>query len=68
MITDTKLPTVEKAVKRLVVGDKVPSSSGKILIVSKVIQKENKTVILFDNDMEVDFDPYFQIRVIVSKK
>jgi hypothetical protein len=55
---------VEKAAKRLVVGDKVLSASGKTLTVSLIINKGNKTIILFDGDMEVDFDPYFQIKVV----
>lgn len=54
---------VEKAAKRLVIGDKVLSASGKILTVSLVVLKANKTIILFDGDMEVDFDPYFQLKV-----
>ncbi len=55
---------VEKAVKRLVVGDKVLSASGKTLTVSLIVPKENRTIVLFDGDMEIDFDPYFQIKVI----
>lgn len=54
----------EKAVKRLVIGDRVQSKSGKVLTVSLVVQKENRTIVLFDGDMEIDFDPYFQIKVI----
>lgn len=56
----------EKAVRRLTVGDKVISSTGKILTVSKLILKENRAIVLFDGDMEIDFDPYFQIKVISS--
>jgi hypothetical protein len=63
--TKTKeVATKEQAVKRLVIGDKVLSASGKILTVSLVVLKSNRTIILFDGDMEVDFDPYFQIRVV----
>ena len=63
--TKTKeVKTKEQAVKRLVIGDKVLSVSGKILTVSLVVNKSNRTIILFDGDMEVDFDPYFQIRVV----
>lgn len=58
--------TTEKAVRRLTVGDKVISSTGKILTVSKLILKENRAIVLFDGDMEIDFDPYFQIKVISS--
>jgi len=56
--------TKEQAVKRLVVGDRVLSSSGKILTVSLVVNKGNRTIVLFDGDLEVDFEPYFQIRVV----
>jgi hypothetical protein len=63
--TKTKeVATKEQAVKRLVIGDKVLSASGKILTVSLVVNKSNRTIILFDGDMEVDFDPYFQIRIV----
>jgi len=64
-MTKTKeVATKEQAVKRLVIGDKVLSASGKILTVSLVVLKSNRTIILFDGDMEVDFDPYFQIKVV----
>jgi len=55
---------IEKAAKRLVVGDKVLSASGKTLTVSLIINKENKTIILFDGDMEVDVDPHLQLKVL----
>jgi preprotein translocase subunit YajC len=61
----TKTQTyVEKAVKRLVIGDKVLSASGKTLTVSLVVPKKNRTIVLFDGDMEIDFDPYFRIKVL----
>ena len=64
--TKTKeVRTKEQIVKRLVIGDRVLSSSGKILTVSLVVNKANRTIILFDGDMEVDFDPYFQIKIVV---
>ena len=64
--TKTKeVNTKEQIVKRLVIGDRVLSASGKILTVSLVVNKSNRTIILFDGDMEVDFDPYFQIKVVV---
>lgn len=55
---------IEKAAKRLVIGDKVLSASGKTLTVSLVVNKGNKTIILFDGDMEVDVDPYLQLKVL----
>jgi len=61
---NTTIKTTEKIAKRLVIGDKVLSASGKTLLVSLVVQKANRTIIIFDGDMEVDFDPYFQLRVI----
>ena len=64
--TKTKeVNTKEQIVKRLVIGDRVLSSTGKILTVSLVVNKANRTIILFDGDMEVDFDPYLQIKVVV---
>ena len=64
--TKTKeVNTKEQIAKRLVIGDRVLSASGKILTVSLVVNKANRTIILFDGDMEVDFDPYFQIKVVV---
>jgi hypothetical protein len=66
-MTKTKIKEVrtkEQAVKRLVIGDKVLSASGKILTVSLVVNKGNRTIVLFDGDMEVDFDTYFQIKVV----
>lgn len=55
---------IEKAARRLVIGDKVLSASGKTLIVSLVVNNGNKTIILFDGDMEVDVDPYLQLKVL----
>jgi len=63
-IKTKEVNTKEQIAKRLVIGDRVLSSSGKILTVSLVINKGNKTIILFDGDMEVDFEPYFQIKVL----
>ena len=55
-----------KIAKRLEVGDKVESSTGKILTVSLVVNKENRTIILFDGDMEVDFDPYYRFEKVLA--
>lgn len=54
----------EKIAKRLVIGDRVLSASGKKLLVSLVIQKENRTIVMFDGDMEVDFDPYMRLKIV----
>jgi|LakMenEpi03Aug12_release.lakeMendotaPanAssembly.Ray.scaffolds.fasta_scaffold609763_3 hypothetical protein len=56
--------TIEKAVRRLESGDKVLSASGNTLTVTNVIIKENRAVVLFDGDREVDMDPYMQVKVI----
>lgn len=56
----------QKIAKRLEVGDKVESATGKILTVSLVVNKENRTIVLFDGDMEVDFDPYFRIEKVLA--
>lgn len=58
------LNITEKIAKRLVVGDRVLSASGKKLLVSLVIQKENRTIVMFDGDMEVDFEPYTRLKVV----
>lgn len=58
------LNTTEKIAKRLVVGDRVLSATGKELLVSLVIQKENRTIVMFDGDMEVDFDPYMRLKIV----
>jgi hypothetical protein len=55
-----------KAARRLIPGDRLQSSTGKIMVVSKVQNLENKTIILFDGDMEVDFHPYHELKVIVK--
>jgi preprotein translocase subunit YajC len=59
---------IEKAIKRLVVGDKVISATGRELKVTSITPKENRTIILFDGDMEVDFDPYMQVKVVNNIK
>lgn len=56
--------TVEKIAKKLVIGDRVLSASGKKLLVTLVIQKENRTIVMFDGDMEVDFEPYTWLKVV----
>ena len=60
--------TSKKAVRNLIVGDGVLSASGKTLTVTNIVPKENRTIILFDGDMEVDMDPYMEITVIESEK
>ena len=62
--TSKPVKTTQKIVKRLVVGDRVLSATGKQLLVTMVIQKENRTIIMFDGDMEIDFDPYLQINIV----
>ena len=58
------LNLTEKIAKRLVIGDRVLSASGKKLLVTLVFQKENRTIVMFDGDMEVDFDPYMRLKVV----
>jgi len=64
MTTKTKLTTVDKIAKKLVIGDKVLSASGKTLTVTLVLNKSIRTIVLFDGDMEVDFDPYQRLPVV----
>ena len=67
MVKSSEIQTIEKAAKRLAKGDGVLSTSGKILTVSRVIQKENRTIVLFNGDLEVDFNPYFQVKIVEKK-
>ncbi len=64
----TKTAHTDKIAKRLEVGDVVISSTGKKMKVTTVIQKANRTVVLFDEDMEIDFDPYFRIEKVIPIK
>jgi hypothetical protein len=64
----TKTAQTDKIAKRLEVGDVVISSTGKKMKVTAVIQKVNRTVVLFDDDMEIDFDPYFRIEKVIPAK
>lgn len=52
--------------KNLKIGDKVKSSSGKILNVTKIDITNNKIIVLFDGDMEIDFGHYNEIAVVTS--
>ena len=56
--------TTDKIAKNLVIGDRVLSASGNKLLVSMITRKENRTIVLFDGDMEVDFDPYQRLSVV----
>lgn len=67
MMAKQKTEYTDKIAKKLEIGDVVVSSTGKKLTVTKTIQKANKTIILFDDDMEIDFDPYFRFEKIVVK-
>lgn len=64
VIPKKEIKYVEEVVKRLKIGDEVLSSSGKILTVSLVVNKANKTIVLFDGDMEVDMEPYFRVKLV----
>jgi len=66
-MTKIKTEYTDKIAKKLEIGDVVVSSTGKKLTVTKTIQKANKTIILFDDDMEIDFDPYFRFEKVVVK-
>jgi len=65
MAKTKKIETKEQIIKRLNVGDRVLSASGKLLTVSLVAHKANRTIIIFDGDMEIDFDPYFRVNIAV---
>lgn len=59
----TKLKLEIKAAKNLVKGDKIKSLTGKFFTVSKVTIDTKRTVILFDGDIEIDFENYQQLEV-----
>jgi hypothetical protein len=63
-IFEKEIKYIEQAAKRLKIGDEVLSSSGRILTVSLVVNKTNKTIVLFDGDMEVDLDPYLRVKLV----
>ncbi len=69
MKTKTK-KTIEKIAKNLVVGDRIRSKTKKILTVTFVLPKDNRIIVLFDGDMEIDFDPYQRLEVLntIDKK
>jgi preprotein translocase subunit YajC len=52
-----------KAAHQLKSGDRLISSTGVILTVTKVKTTETRTIVLFDGDMEIDFDPYCRLPV-----
>lgn len=60
----TKHKFIHKAAKRLVVGDRLLSKTGKIFVVTLVVQKMHRTIVLFDGDMEIDFESYHQLQVM----
>lgn len=52
--------------KDLKAGDQVKSITGNILTVSKVDKTNNKVIVIFDGDLEIDFGHYNEV-TIVSK-
>jgi preprotein translocase subunit YajC len=52
------------AAKDLKKNDRIQSSSGNILTVTSVKNTENRTIILFDEDMEIDFAPFTQLKTL----
>lgn len=57
----------EKIAKKLTIGDQLQSKTGRVLTVSLVVPKERRVIILFDGDMEIDFDPYQRLLIIDGK-
>jgi hypothetical protein len=53
-----------KSARHLVIGDKLQSATGKILKVTLAIPKGTRIIVLFNGDMEVDFDPWCQLQVL----
>lgn len=52
-----------KGARNLVAGDQLISATGRVLTVTLVNDRLTRTIVLFDGDMEVDFDPYCQLKV-----
>ncbi len=54
----------DKIAKKLAIGDRLQSKTGKVLTVSLIVPKEHRVIVLFDGDMEIDFEPYHRLLVI----
>jgi len=53
-----------KSARHLVVGDKLQSTTGKVMAVTSAIPKGTRIIVLFNGDIEVDFDPWCQLQVL----
>jgi hypothetical protein len=52
------------AAKNLKFGDILEDAkTGKQMKVTLVVTKSNRTIVLFDEDLEIDFDNYHQLQV-----
>jgi preprotein translocase subunit YajC len=70
MINNVTSPAVSDhnyAARHLKRGDQVLSKSGAILTVSAVKLTELKAIVVFDGDMEVDFDKYAIVKLLEKK-
>ena len=61
-------PRTWTAAKNLQIGDVLESKTGKVFKVTKIQIGNLRTVVLLDDDMEVDFENYHQLHVIRQKK
>ena len=52
------------AARNLKPGNQLKSASGAILTVTSVKVTENRAIVLFNGDMEIDFAPYEQLNVL----
>ncbi len=59
----TNKRSVIVAAKNLLVNDILTSSTGKKMKVSKVSIALNRTTVLFDGDLEIDFENYYQLKI-----
>lgn len=55
--------TLHTIAKKLQKGDVLTSKSGTKFTVTEVKQESRRTVVLFDEDREIDFDPYQSLTV-----
>lgn len=59
----TKSKIEIKAAKNLEKGDKIKSSTGKVFTVSSKTVNIKRTIVIFDGDIEIDFENYQQLEV-----
>jgi preprotein translocase subunit YajC len=54
------------AAKNLKKGDQIKSSTGKVFTVSSLKTDSKRTIIIFNGDIEIDFENYHQLEILKS--